>query len=581
MAGFGPSLTQRFEMECGLGAIPSFCFVADLLDAAESKGQPRDLLQDPVTWAYLVSTSESFRTGPDALGNHLDLPARFFELLEGMVSQPNPRRSCLEIRRFASLRGRIRDQARIAWQLAGRFPSLGRNAIWNATVFSSLGWVLLANADGAKVSSLACDHEVYCPGGTNESSQLIKKAALLARDFCLKWNLPEWCLLWTTRMSWPATVASLGGAPATEWHLVRVASFLEAQGRPTLNGVTSEGYADSCHFLGLDPRGAWREGLLRLATTVFPEKESPLGDYPEPDKRWIQIALRQSSARISDFTRLEYAHLAHERELAIRSMEAMQQDLSRLTFERVMAGMAEFTAGAGHEINNPLAIIQGRARQLHLSAKSLVKKQGLTEFRTRLEDIQEQCQRLHGLLKKLMRFARPGSPVLEAVHAQEIIERLSNICRSNFENIAFDCLSTADWNAIPAQMTHIGYLSDAWTELCRNASFAAGENGTVSMRVDLAPTGRLSIRLSNSGAAVPEEIKQNLFTPFFSSRQAGRAPGLGLPLAWRLLDSIGAKLTLESDGKDTPVCWKVEMPLMNISISTRDIPESQPVRNAA
>ena len=109
----------------------------------------------------------------------------------------------------------------------------------------------------------------------------------------------------------------------------------------------------------------------------------------------------------------------------------------------------------------------------------------------------------------------------------------------------------------------------------------AGENGTVSMRVDLAPTGRLSIRLSNSGAAVPEEIKQNLFTPFFSSRQAGRAPGLGLPLAWRLLDSIGAKLTLESDGKDTPVCWKVEMPLMNISISTRDIPESQPVRHAA
>lgn len=579
MALQGPFLPQAIDTECALGAVPSFCFVADLLDAADSNGQPREAIQDPVSWAYLVATSDSLRHGPDSLGDNLVLPLRFFELFEKIIQKPNFRRSCLELRRFAMIRERIQDQARIAWQLAGRFPTINRNALWNASVLSSLGWVLLANKDGTKAHPLAC--EVFGLGDITKSTQAFKAASILARDFCLKWNLPDWCLLWTTRMSWPVTVASLEGDPAIEWHLARIASYLEAQGKPTLNGVSYQGYVDSCKLVGMDPRGSWRDGILQLAAAAFPKQKAHLGDYPEPDTRWIRIAFRKSAARTSDSSHLVSAHLAQERELAIRSMEAMQQELSRLTFESMMAGMAEFTAGAGHEINNPLAIIQGRARQLHQSAESLVKKQGLTEFRSRLEDIQEQCRRLHALLKKLMRFARPGSPALAPVEVPEIVNRLTKICLTALGTASFDGPPTADWNSMPYQLTHFGHLVDAWTELCRNASFAAGERGCVSMRVDLAPTGQLILRLSNSGPAIPEEFKQNIFTPFFSSRPAGRAPGLGLPLAWRLLDSIGAKLILESDGKDQPVCWKVELPAKKLAILKSDHAESQTVRNAA
>lgn len=579
MAVQGPFLHQAVDSDCDFGAVPSFWFVADLLDAAESKGQPREAIQDPVSWAYLIATSERLRHGPDSLGDHLVLPLRFFELFEKIIQKPSLRRSCLELRRFLLIRERIRDQARIAWQLAGRFPTINRNAIWNASVFSSLGWVLLVNTDGTKAHPLV--REVSGPSDITGSIQAFKAASILARDFCLKWNLPDWCLLWTTRMSWPSTVASLESAPAIEWHLARIASYLEAQGRPTLNGVSQDGYADSCKHVGMDPRGSWRDGILKLAAAAFPEQEAHSGDYPEPDTRWIRIAFRQSAARTSDSSQLVCAHLEQERELAIRTMEAMQQKLSRLTFEGIMAGMAEFTAGAGHEINNPLAIIQGRARQLHQSAESLVKKQGLTEFRARLEDIQKQCQRLHALLKKLMRFARPGSPILTPVEVQQIVSRLIKICRSALGTASFEGPPTTDWNSMPYQLTHFGHLEEAWTELCRNASFATGEGGIVSMRVDLAPSGQLVLRLSNSGPAIPDEIKESLFTPFFSSRQAGRASGLGLPLAWRLLDSIGAKLILESDGSDRPVCWRVEMPAKRVTVFNLDEDENQNGRNAA
>lgn len=575
----GSALPQVIGSECDLGAVPSLWFVADLLDASESKGQPREAIQDPVSWAYLVATSERLRQGPDSLGDHLVLPLRFFELLEKMIQKPSIRRSCLELRRFATIRQRVRDQSRIAWKLADKFSNINRNALWNASVFSCLGCVLLVNTDGTKAHPLG--REIPGPGDYTDSYEPFKSASVLARDFCLNWNLPDWCLLWTTRMSWPAAVASMAGDPAIPWHLARIASYLEAQGRPTLNGVSYQGYADSCNLVGLDPRGSWRDAVLQSAAAAFPEREVHSGDYPEPDLKWIRIAFRQSAARTSDSSRLISGHQAQERELAIRAMETMQLELSRITFERVMAGMAEFTAGAGHEINNPLAIIQGRARQLHRSAASLVKKHGLTEFRWCLDDIQEQCRRLHSLLKKLMRFARPGTPTLTPVDVPEIVNRLTKISRSTLGAISFEGPSGTNWNSMPYQLTHLGHLVDAWTELCRNASFAAGEGGMVSMRVDLAPTGQLILRLSNSGPAIPDELKANLFTPFFSSRQAGRASGLGLPLAWRLLESIGAKLILESDGRDHPVCWKVEMPATRVAVIKYDEAETNNVRNAA
>lgn len=577
MAGLGSYDPQALDKERASWPVPSMWFLADILEAAESGQQPLGSIQDPVTWAYLLATCDPLRRGPNTLGNRFEPTHRFLELIQKQIPSPGMRRSCLELRRFSFIRSRIRDQARIAWQLAGRFPTIKQNALWNASVLSSLGWVLLVNNDGTKASSL--DSQTHDLGGGAEHSELFQQASSLARDFCLNLNLPDWCLLWTTRMGWPATAASLEGGPALDWHLARIASFLEARDRPTLNGVNSRGYADSCKLVGMDPWGPWRDGILQRADEACPDPEAHSGDYPEPDPRWIRIAIRQAAARTSDSGRLISAHLAHERDLAIRSMEAMHLELSNLAFEQVMAGMAEFTAGAGHEINNPLAIIQGRARQLHRSADALVKKSGLSEFRSRLEDIQEQCRRLHALLKKLMRFARPGSPVLAPIEVPEMVERLAVICRNDLGTIPFDSPIPADWNSVPIQMTDFAFLRDAWTELSRNAAFAATETGTVSMRVDFSSGGQLILRLSNSGPAIPDDLKRNLFTPFFSSRQAGRAPGLGLPLAWRLLDSIGAKLTLESDGKDHPVCWKVEMPKRNGAALSMD--EAATARKAA
>lgn len=543
-----------------LGAICSPWFIADLIESLECRNQPRSAIQDPVTWAILISTNENMRQGPMALATLRFLNTRSIDALEKSAFSAGHRRSCLELIRYGRFRNRLRDMARLGWQLAGRISGLDKEALWNATVFSSLGWVLLLNSESDTACSIA--REVIQSPSAGDHDQVFQMAARFARDFCLKLGLPDWCLSWTTRMAWPTTLALIPAEQKKEWHAARIASFLEARGRPTLNGTLQRGFLESCKELNLDPLGHWKDGLPDLAATACPDPETPSGDFPEADHRWFRISMAQAKARSCDQTRQICEHLSRERELAVRSMEFLYEDIARLTSERIMEGMAEFTAGAGHEINNPLAIIQGKARQIQRRIETLAKKSAVEELRSTLEEIQEQCRRLHALLKKLMRFARPGPVRMSVVSAGSLVSKLEEIGQAIVTSANLECSTSSSLESMNIA-TDLTFLGDAWAEICRNAVWASGDSGIVAMRVDTShDSGRLLIRLINNGPAIPRDARPHLFTPFFSSRQAGRGAGLGLPLAWKLCESIGAKLILESDGEVQPVSWLLEIPIM-------------------
>lgn len=561
-----------------LGAICSPWFIADLIESLGCRNQPRSAIQDPVTWAILISTNEDLRHGPMTLGSIRLLNSRSIDALEKSVPTAGQRRSCLELIRFAGFRNRVREMARLAWQLAGRINGVDKEALWNATVFSSLGWVLLLNSESDMASSIAREYSNSPSAGDQE--HMFQTAARFARDFCLKLELPDWCLSWTTRMAWPTTLSLIPVNQKKEWHAARIASFLEARGRPSLNGTQQRGFLESCKELNLDPQGHWKDGLPELAATACPDPETPSGDFPEADHRWFRISMAQAKARSCDQTLRLSDNLRLERELAVRSMESMYEDISRLTSERIMEGMAEFTAGAGHEINNPLAIIQGKARQIQRRVETLAKKSAVEELRSSLEEIQEQCRRLHALLKKLMRFARPGPARMAAVSAGSLVSKLEEIAQGIVTGSNLECSTSSKLESMLIA-TDLTFLGDAWAEICRNAAWSSGDSGIIAMRVDTShDSERLLIRLINNGPAIPRDARQHLFTPFFSSRPAGRGAGLGLPLAWKLCESVGAKLILESDGEVQPVCWLLEIPIM-LSDSPHSAMGSISPRNAA
>src|SRR5262249_30401598 len=123
------------------------------------------------------------------------------------------------------------------------------------------------------------------------------------------------------------------------------------------------------------------------------------------------------------------------------ALEHEARELERRLEERKLAALAEFAAGAGHEINNPLAVISGQAQHLQRRLQKLTQPQtpleregeapaepatqparqeprppekgpsaDAAEFGSSLQTIINQTQRIHALLRAVMQFARPAKP---------------------------------------------------------------------------------------------------------------------------------------------------------------------------
>lgn len=572
-----PASAQRVPRLLAGGAIPSLTYFGDLLEAGDGNGRARGPIQDSVSLALLVATERASVFSVENLARIPPLPIRFLETIETLITNAAGHRSALELSRSAPLRARMWHQSRIAWQLAVMGRSIDPDAAWNAAVLASLGWVVLLNQDtSATISELEKPSLPCGPLGGKPSAHPHLDEA---RAFCLNHDLPPWCLAWTTRMNWPGSVASLDGVNSPLWHVVRVASYLAADGKTTLTGVDARGFRESCQALGLKDTGPWREGLIQRSLRDFPDHPVVATDYPEPDPRWLQLALGQAQARARAMSDRTNHVWQEERDLAVHALATMQQAFDTLAFERVMGAMAEFTAGAGHEINNPLAIIQGRARQLHRAAETMVRKGSLAEFRGHLENMQDQCRRLHAMLRKLMRFARPPQPVPRTISGQDLVLQLVAIARELCTDTHFHWDEPPPAHLFQTGVTDMSLLSEAWRELVLNAAHAAGPAGQVHMSIESCSPG-VKVRLSNNGPPIAADDQPHLFTPFFSSRQAGRAPGLGLPLAWRLLDAMGIQLSLESAGDSSPVCWLISVPeLWTPSTAAKPLDNGQ--RNAA
>ena len=213
-----------------------------------------------------------------------------------------------------------------------------------------------------------------------------------------------------------------------------------------------------------------------------------------------------------------------------------------------LEAMAEFAAGAGHEINNPLTVISGRAQLL-------LREENDAERRHALALISAQAMRVHEMIADMMLFARPPQPELQRVDLVPLIEEIIAEFGPRCERQE----TSLEWiNRFPgpviveADRVQIGVVLRA---ICRNALEALQSGGhveilleAVSARPDadaaLLPNGAVEARIHirDDGPGIKPEERRHLFDPFYSARQAGRGLGLGLSKAWRIVTNHGGRI---------------------------------------
>ena len=217
-----------------------------------------------------------------------------------------------------------------------------------------------------------------------------------------------------------------------------------------------------------------------------------------------------------------------------------------------LAAMAELAAGAGHEVNNPLATVISRAKRLLAGESDPARRRELAQ-------IAAEAERGRDMIGDLMLFARPPQPhrrpvdvpnVLDDVRrefARELAER-ELLVDVAIENDGPDTSTHAD--ADPTQ------LAIVWSELLRNALRFAPQGSTIRAAVSAATPGvMLQMSLTDDGPGLTDEQRRHAFDPFYSGRQAGRGLGFGLAKCWRIVRQHGGHIALANDPTRVVIDW--------------------------
>lgn len=219
--------------------------------------------------------------------------------------------------------------------------------------------------------------------------------------------------------------------------------------------------------------------------------------------------------------------------------------LQRSLHEQKLAALAEYAAGAGHEINNPLGSIIGRVAQLR-------RDEADPEKRRALETVGAQAYRIRDMIGDTMLIARPPAPQLEQVLWNELLARVVATQQelAAEKQLTIECI-VADELKSSADATQMAVV---FSELLRNAIQASEIGAAVQIAAQQQDAGSVPgilFTVRDTGHGFTDEQLQHCFDPFYSGRQAGRGLGFGLTKVWRIVQQHAGHVEVHSHEHET------------------------------
>jgi len=233
--------------------------------------------------------------------------------------------------------------------------------------------------------------------------------------------------------------------------------------------------------------------------------------------------------------------LSEELALTARTLTETQ---GRLAEAESMARLGELTAGAAHEMNNPLTVISGRGQLLAAKLTDPLLKQ-------QADDITGAAGKLTDLITSLHILARPPLIKREPCAIADVFPDAVRRAKAD-ANVAA-ALTVPGVRCSAAERIALltvdrEMFTRALSELIKNA-LESGHAATspIDVRAALDPLDdALVITVRDHGAGMSEHAGKHAFDPFFSEKPAGRQTGLGLSIARRLMELHGAQIRLSA-----------------------------------
>lgn len=215
----------------------------------------------------------------------------------------------------------------------------------------------------------------------------------------------------------------------------------------------------------------------------------------------------------------------------------------QLVMSGKLAAIGEITAGVAHEINNPVAVIQGN---VDVMRETLGSAAGSVE--TELSLIDRQITRITAIVGKLLQFARPGdfsgsdtSVTLEAT----VVDCLVLV---DHELTVYNIVVETKLLKTSAILIDPGEMQQVIVNLIMNAVQAMGHNGTLTLSLKNAiQEGQSGVCLTirDSGPGIEADRTSKVFDPFFTTK-LGNGTGLGLSISQTIIQRAGGLISVQN-----------------------------------
>lgn len=348
------------------------------------------------------------------------------------------------------------------------------------------------------------------------------------------------------------------------------------------------------HYEQADPNAPTREDIEHIGGLTFVIARTTHGEIgyslpgmvPEPPKEALDTLVRFAGVFDLAYKRFEDLKTAEKDLIEIKQARQKAEDAlielkatqTQLVQQEKLASLGQLTAGIAHEIKNPLnfvnnfsevsvELIDEAFEELEKLDDSDAKEEIiaiLNDVKSNLTKVHEHGSRADSIVKSMLQHSRGGSGKMEPTDLNALVKEYVNLAfhgmRAGKKPIDVDIQFDLDENL--GNVNLIGEdFSRVLLNLCNNAFDACAERSRSTMREKakieseytpklIVRTKRLAnsveIQIEDNGPGIPDDLKDKILQPFFTTKKGTEGTGLGLSITNDIIKAHGGKLEIQS-----------------------------------
>jgi signal transduction histidine kinase len=239
--------------------------------------------------------------------------------------------------------------------------------------------------------------------------------------------------------------------------------------------------------------------------------------------------------------------------------------------------LGQLVAGIAHEINNPVNFISAGVDSLSTNLEEIRQvldiyhkvtpanvveklkeiedlkakveyKEAIREINKLIESIKNGTNRTTEIVRGLRTFSRLDEDILKMADIHEGLDSTLILLHNKYKNRIEIIKNYGD---LPLVECYPGQLNQVFMNILSNAVDAIDDKGTITINTSLS-NGFIKIGIKDTGQGIPENIREKIFDPFYTTKGVGKGTGLGLSITQSIIEKHKGRIHVKSEkGKGT------------------------------